>query len=212
MHRDTPAPPWRVFPPGWGCRPPAGSRLAVAAAASLLGEAAIHTAALPAHLREWWAAGVFFGLLAVLEVGLAAGLLVRASRRLWLAAGVVSLATMALWAASRLWGMPLGPQAFRPEAIRWADYLCTWLEAATVAAAGLGAFPDLVPRGLGGVAAPAGRGGHRVAIPAVLEVILVTVVLTSIAVWSAVHPAPSMARRAPASAGHLMAPAVPAAP
>lgn len=185
----------------------------VTAAASLLGAAAIHSAAMPAHLREWWAAGAFFGLLAAVEVGLAAGLLLAPSRPLWLATGVVSLVTMALWAASRLWGMPLGPQAFRPEAIRWADYLCTWLEAATVAVAGLGAFPDLVPGTWWDRAVQAGRVGSRVgsrvASPAILEVILVTALLTSIAVWSAAHPAASMARRAPASAAHVLPPAPP---
>jgi hypothetical protein len=101
------------------------------AAACLLGAEAIHTAVIAAHFREWWAEGVFFFALSVLEGALAAALLLTRWRRAWLAAVLLSLATIAVWAWSRTTGLPLGPEAGYPESVGRADTVATLLEAVT---------------------------------------------------------------------------------
>jgi putative NADH-flavin reductase len=98
-------------------------------ALALLVTAVIHLAVVPEHAREWPAAAVFFVALTVAELALAAVVLTGKSRRTLLVGGAVSLASALLWAASRTVGLPLGPEAFRPEAVAAPDLLATALEA-----------------------------------------------------------------------------------
>lgn len=168
--------------------------LGAGGAATLLGEAAIHLAAMPAHFSQWGAAGAFFVLLSVTEVVSAAGILLRPSRNLWLAVGAAGLATMTVWAVSRVWGMPLGPGAFRPEPIGLPDYICTCLEAATVVVAVVAASSYPI-RGQGS-APPLGsahRLGRHVLVAAVVEISLVALLVTTGAVWSELHRSTPMA-------------------
>jgi hypothetical protein len=110
-------------------------RFAVAVAvACLLGAEAIHTAVIAEHFRDWWAEGVFFFALSVLEGALAAALLLTRARQPRLAAVVLSLATIAVWAWSRTTGLPLGPEAGYPEPVGRADTVATMLEALTALA------------------------------------------------------------------------------
>ena len=104
------------------------------AVACLLGAEAIHTAVISEHFREWWAEGVFFFALSVLEGALAAALLLTRARQPRLAAVVLSLATIAIWAWSRTTGLPLGPEAGYPEPVGRADTVATMLEALTALA------------------------------------------------------------------------------
>jgi hypothetical protein len=104
------------------------------AAAGLLGAEAIHTAVISAHFREWWAEGVFFFALSVLEGALAAAILFTRLRAPCLVAVLLSLATIAVWAWSRTIGLPLGPEAGYPEPVARADTVATALEALTVLA------------------------------------------------------------------------------
>ena len=98
-------------------------------ALALLATAAIHLAVVPEHAREWPAAAVFFVLLTVAEAALAVVVLTGTSRRMLLVGGAVSLASALLWAMSRTIGLPIGPEAFSPEAIAAPDVLATVLEA-----------------------------------------------------------------------------------
>jgi putative NADH-flavin reductase len=98
-------------------------------ALALLVTAVIHLAVVPEHAREWPAAAVFFVALTVAELVLAAVVLTGTSRRALLVGGAVSLASALLWAASRTVGLPVGPEAFRPEAVAAPDLLATALEA-----------------------------------------------------------------------------------
>src|SRR5919202_1346396 len=98
-------------------RPAAADLTVVTAAACLVGSELIHTVVLPEHLREWWAAGVFFAVVSLLEGGLAAAVLFAPSRRVWLAALTLSVATVAVWAWSRTAGLPFGPDPWTPEAV-----------------------------------------------------------------------------------------------
>src|SRR5438128_6306916 len=77
---------------------------------ALVGTGMIHAAAMPAHLREWWVAGLFFAGISAAEFCLGFLALIVASRWLWLFAVGISIATMAVWAFSRIWGMPVGPR------------------------------------------------------------------------------------------------------
>jgi hypothetical protein len=104
------------------------------AAACLLGAEGIHTAVIAEHFTEWWAEGVFFLVLSMLEGGLAAGLLLAPARPTCQAAVLASLATIAVWAWSRTTGLPIGPEAGYPEPVGRADTVATLLEALTALA------------------------------------------------------------------------------
>lgn len=190
-------PPGTPRPGGWAVRNQAAQLLSASGGTTLVGEAVIHGAAMPAHLREWWLAGAFFALLSLVEVAAALALVVRPSRRLWLTIGVGSLATMVVWAVSRVWGMPVGPRAFRPEAIGVPDYISTCLEAATVVLSGVAVTATRRPRQEPG-AAPGVRQGRGLLAAAIVEVAVVTSVATTIAVWADVQrPMPMAPRRVP---------------
>ena len=97
-------------------------------AVALLVTAAIHLAVVPEHAHEWLAAAVFFVVLALAEVALAGAVLASANRHVLLIGSVISIASAALWAASRTVGLPLGPEAFSPEAVAAPDLFATALE------------------------------------------------------------------------------------
>lgn len=128
--------PKHAMQPKNAVQPKTDIRLArfVAAFASLAA-GLIHLAVTPAHWQEWFLSGVFF-------LGLAGFQLVWAGAvsrfpRLWLASlGLVAnLASMALWGASRLWGIPVGPNAGVPEAVGLAGVLTVLLESIVVVTA-----------------------------------------------------------------------------
>jgi hypothetical protein len=104
------------------------------AAACLLGAEGIHAAVIADHFRAWWAEGVFFFALCVLEAGLAVALLLAPSRWVCQVAVATSLATVGVWAWSRTTGLPIGPEAGYPEPVGRADVVATALEALTALA------------------------------------------------------------------------------
>ena len=97
-------------------------------AAALLITAFIHVAVVPEHAREWPAAAVFFTVLTAVEVALAVAVLTRASRALLVVGAAISVMSAVLWVASRTVGLPIGPEAFRPEAVAAPDLIATALE------------------------------------------------------------------------------------
>lgn len=97
-------------------------------AAALFVTAVIHVAVVPEHLREWPAAAVFFVVLTAVEVMLAVAVLTRTSRSLLVAGAAISVLSAVLWAASRTVGLPIGPEAFRPETVGVPDLAATALE------------------------------------------------------------------------------------
>jgi hypothetical protein len=98
-------------------------------ALALVVTAVIHLAVVPEHLEEWPLAGVFFVVLSVVELGLAVAVVAGKSRRTFLVGGAISVASAGLWMASRTFGLPIGPEAFSPEAIAAPDLFATVLEA-----------------------------------------------------------------------------------
>jgi hypothetical protein len=104
-------------------------------AGALVGAAVIHVAVVPDHLLEWAAAGIFFVVLAVVQLLVGAAALLRPGRLVWLASVVVAAGPIVLWAVSRTVGLPLGPEPGVPEALGMSDLACAVLEAAAVALA-----------------------------------------------------------------------------
>jgi hypothetical protein len=98
-------------------------------AAALFVTAVIHLAVVPEHAREWPAAAGFFVALTAVELLLAVAVLTRTNRALLVGGALISLASAALWAASRTVGLPVGPEAFSPEAVAAPDLVATSLEA-----------------------------------------------------------------------------------
>lgn len=119
-------------------------RLESAAAWLSIAAGAIHAAAGPEHLAEWWAYGLFFFGAAAFQA--AYGLLLwtqgiegwggwRAVRGTVYVAGIaVNLAIVLLWAITRTVGAPVGPEAFEPEAVGALDLSSKLVEAALVVA------------------------------------------------------------------------------
>jgi hypothetical protein len=98
-------------------------------ALALVVTAVIHLAVVPEHLREWPLAAAFFVGLSVVELVLAVAVLRSESRSVFLAGSAISAASAVLWAASRTVGLPVGPEAFSPEAVATPDLVATALEA-----------------------------------------------------------------------------------
>lgn len=133
---------------------PAAVSLAVALTAAA---AVIHLWVAPEHLAHWWAAGVFFIAVAAGQALFAAALPRRSTPGIVIAGILANLGVVALWAASRTWGLPLGPThdhaagypgglaphaAYVPEPVGLMDITATALELATVAA-----LVSLLPNG-----------------------------------------------------------------
>ena len=97
-------------------------------AAALFVTAAIHFAAVPEHAHEWPAAALFFVILTAAEAVLGVLVLRGTNRMLLLAGAGISFMSAALWAASRTVGLPIGPEAFSPEAVAAPDVIATALE------------------------------------------------------------------------------------
>jgi hypothetical protein len=171
---------------------------------SLLGAAVIHAAQAASHLAQWWAAGVTFVALAAAQALLGFIACLRWDRRVWLLAQAVSLAAIGLWALSRTIGLPVGPEAGEPEPVGRADLAAVALEAATVLAATLLAWPG---------ARAAGRRPSRSATASVVAV----AVLTGAVSWIGLQPTSAcdnqhdaeLARLGPLAAveGHSLLPA-----
>src|SRR5467141_4155662 len=91
----------------------------------------IHAGVCPEHFREATAFGVFFLVVATLQLAWAAAVLTRASRGLLLAGAAV----IGVWAVSRTIGVPAGPKPWHPEAVSVFDVLSVLAEAAVIVGA-----------------------------------------------------------------------------
>jgi hypothetical protein len=109
-------------------RLPAGLALRYVAAAASLGSAGIHFAVLPEHWLEWVGAGLFFGVIAWLQVGWAIALVQTRHRLVPLLGALGQLGVVGVWVVSRTVGLPMGPQAGEAEAVSFIDVLSTILE------------------------------------------------------------------------------------
>ncbi len=109
--------------------------LAYLLAACLTGAGVIHLAMVPSHMGEWRPEGWAFLASAVLQLGLAVGLVLRPRR--WMAALALlsSIAFIASWWITRYAGMPFGPSEHFLEDAGTVDITCVVLEAAAIVVA-----------------------------------------------------------------------------
>jgi hypothetical protein len=105
-----------------------------AMALASVGAGVIHLAVAPAHLREWVPFGVFFVVLGGAQLAWAALVWTRPRRSLLVAGAIANAGVVALWLLSRSAGIPIGPEHWSPEAIGFADVVCSAYEVLIVVA------------------------------------------------------------------------------
>jgi len=165
--------------------------LLMSAALLTLGAAAVHFAVAHEHLAEYMPYGVFFIGLGIVQVGLAAAIVVVPSRRLFAIAAAGTGMVMGIWLLSRTVGMPIGPIPWSPEPAGFTDVVTTLLEGIAVIQ-----FLRLFRR--------PGRPRHRSRIRVALTmvpVVLFAPVATYLGVGAALAPMPAAYNAAPAIPG-----------
>ena len=116
------------------------SLLQRSAALLTAGAALIHVGVAGSHFQEWWLAGLFFVVVAAVQLGWALWLWQQpTSPRVLLTGAVSSIALVSVWLVSRTTGMPFGPGAGDAEPIGVADSVCVGLELAAAILAGAAA-------------------------------------------------------------------------
>lgn len=162
-----------------------GESLAWCVAALLVGSAGIHFDMMGEHAGVSWSHGTFFGVVAWLQVALAAGIVWRRTRPMAVAVVLVNLAVLAVWVLTRTVGIAIGTDG-TPEAWGRTDILCAVLEGFAVVGALALLAPHLARRPL-----RAGVGYGGVAFVGVVVASIVTLVFS-----------PAWAGGAHAAAGH----------
>lgn len=118
------------------------------------GAALVHVGVAGQHFSEWWAAGLFFLVVAAAQIGWALWAWARpATRTILLAGAAGSVALVLLWTVTRTSGLPFGPQAGVAEPVGAADVVSGLLELLTAALAVVATATDRQPR----LAGPAPR-------------------------------------------------------
>ena len=97
-------------------------------AALSLGAGVIHLAVSGDHYGLSWTHGTFFAVVGWLQISWAVGVVLRPNRRLLTAGALLNAAVVAVWVMSRVWGVPVGPNAWTPESIALADALSSGCE------------------------------------------------------------------------------------
>ncbi len=93
-----------------------------------VGTAGLHFAVIGEHLEEYVPFGLFFACVAWLEALWAIAVVTWLGRSILRAGLAGNVAIVALWAASRTWGLPIGPEPWTPEPATVTDIACTALE------------------------------------------------------------------------------------
>src|SRR5207302_1789827 len=101
-------------------------------AALSVGAAFIHFAVSGGHYDVSWMHGTFFAVVAWLQIAFAVGVILRPTRRLLTAGVLLNAGIIGVWAISRIWRVPVGPDAWTPEAVTLADSLSSRFEAGIV--------------------------------------------------------------------------------
>ena len=162
-------------------RVPAGVTLACFSASAGL----IHAALAPSHMSVWALEGVAFAVAAWVQLGLAAGLLLRRRSLVVLQLTILAnLVFIATWAVSRTSGFPFGPHSGHAESFSFVDEACVAIEVALVVTA-IAAFARPRRRG----AAPRRRGSIRATAVPVLTIVLASAALLSPSARNHAHDA-----------------------
>jgi hypothetical protein len=101
-------------------------------AALSLGAGVIHFAVSGEHYELSWAHGTFFAVVAWLQLSWAVAVVVRPTRWLLTAGVLLNAGILSVWAVSRVWGVPVGPDAWTPEEVAWSDALSSICEVGIV--------------------------------------------------------------------------------
>ena len=115
---------------------PAAARrqeLVLLTAALAWAAAVIHAVVVPQHLDESALVGAFFVVVAPAQALWGSWIYRRPERRVLLAGAVASLGVVALWAFTRIVGVPVGPDVWRPESVGALDVIATVDEVLTAA-------------------------------------------------------------------------------
>lgn len=94
-----------------------GRLAARCAAVASLGAGVIHSAAAPAHWRDWFLSGLFFAAVAIFQLTWTFFAWSRPTVLVLATGIVVNLGLIALWVTSHTTGAPFGPNAGQPEAV-----------------------------------------------------------------------------------------------
>src|SRR5207245_11457593 len=94
--------------------------------------ASVHFRVPPEYLSEYMPYGVFFIGLGIVQVGLAAVIVLVPSRRLFAIAAAGTGMVMGIWLLSRTVGMPIGPIPWSPEPVGFTDVVTILLEGIAV--------------------------------------------------------------------------------
>jgi hypothetical protein len=105
------------------------NRLLVALA---LGAGVIHFAYSGEHFDVGWAHGTFFAVVAWFQLSWAVAVVARPTRRLLAIGAAGNALVIGTWVVSRIWGVPVGPNAWESESVSLADALATALEVGIV--------------------------------------------------------------------------------
>jgi Domain of unknown function (DUF202) len=104
-------------------------------AAFSLGAGVIHFAVSGDHYDLSWAHGTFFAVVAWLQLSWAVAVVMRPTRLVLRAGVLLNVGVLAVWAMSRVWGVPIGPDAWTPEDVALADAISSACELGIVALA-----------------------------------------------------------------------------
>jgi hypothetical protein len=99
------------------------------------GAAAVHVAVIGAHFREFWLFGLFFVIVATVQVLWGVLVLVHPSARIYALGALGTSLLVLVWVASRTVGVPVGPEAGSPEQVGVLDSVATGFEVLIVASA-----------------------------------------------------------------------------
>lgn len=104
-------------------------------AALSLGAGVIHFAVSGEHYDVSWAHGTFFAVVAWLQLSWAVAVVLRPTRSLLTAGVLLNAGILGVWVVSRIWGVPIGPDAWTPESIGVSDALSSAFELGIIALA-----------------------------------------------------------------------------
>jgi hypothetical protein len=111
----------------------AGRYLRWLLAAFSLGAGVIHLAVSGENYQLSWMHGMFFVVVGWLQISWAVAVILRPKRRLLTAGVLLNAGIICVWVMSRVWGVPVGPEAWTPESVALADALSSGCEFGIVA-------------------------------------------------------------------------------
>jgi hypothetical protein len=111
----------------------ASDKIVFAVALFSAGAAAIHLAVAKTHFDEYTLFGVFFVGSGVAQLVWPIWLLLRRWRPLLVLGALGNGLIVALWAVDRIWGLPLGPEHWKPDPVGFGDSVTAAFELLVVA-------------------------------------------------------------------------------